>query len=250
MIGQTEGMYLAVEPERGIPLYLQLKRLIKTQIQEGRLTAGDRVPSERELSDQYGMSRMTARQALIELVREGLLYREQGRGTFVAVRKVSQGLLTVTSFTEDMHNRGVVPTSILLSLHTGIPSMPERERLGLPLGQMMVRIRRLRLGDGRPMAIEEASLPQNVVEGIEGYDLTRGSLYAYLKSRNIELNGAHQTLEAILADEEQAELLAVPPGAPLLLLERLSYDQDARPAEFVRAVYRGDRYQFYVELGH
>lgn len=241
---------MAVEPERGMPLYLQLKRLIKAQIQDGRLAPGDRVPSERELSDQFGMSRMTARQALIELVREGLLYREQGRGTFVAVRKVSQGLLTVTSFTEDMHSRGIVPSSVILSLTTEAPSLPDRERLRLDLGHQMVRVRRLRLGDGRPMALEEASLPQSLVEGIEEHDLSRGSLYEFLKSRQIELQGAHQTLEAILADEEQAMLLAVPQGAPLLLLERLSYDQFGRPAEFVRAVYRGDRYRFYVELGH
>ncbi len=239
-----------MEPERGMPLYLQLKRLIKAQIQDGRLAPGDRVPSERELSDQFGMSRMTARQALIELVREGLLYREQGRGTFVAVRKVSQGLLTVTSFTEDMHSRGIVPSSVILSLTTEAPSLPDRERLRLELGHQMVRVRRLRLGDGRPMALEEASLPQSLVEGIEEHDLSRGSLYEFLKSRQIELQGAHQTLEAILADEEQAMLLAVPQGAPLLLLERLSYDQFGRPAEFVRAVYRGDRYRFYVELGH
>ncbi|MHB1610894.1 MAG: GntR family transcriptional regulator [Sulfobacillus sp.] len=239
-----------MEPERGMPLYLQLKRLIKAQIQDGRLAPGDRVPSERELSDQFGMSRMTARQALIELVREGLLYREQGRGTFVAVRKVSQGLLTVTSFTEDMHSRGIVPSSVILSLTTEAPSLPDRERLRLDLGHQMVRVRRLRLGDGRPMALEEASLPQSLVEGIEEHDLSRGSLYEFLKSRQIELQGAHQTLEAILADEEQAMLLAVPQGAPLLLLERLSYDQFERPAEFVRAVYRGDRYRFYVELGH
>ncbi len=239
-----------MEPERGMPLYLQLKRLIKAQIQDGRLAPGDRVPSERELSDQFGMSRMTARQALIELVREGLLYREQGRGTFVAVRKVSQGLLTVTSFTEDMHSRGIVPSSVILSLTTEAPSLPDRERLRLDLGHQMVRVRRLRLGDGRPMALEEASLPQSLVEGIEEHDLSRGSLYEFLKSRQIELQGAHQTLEAILADEEQAMLLAVPQGAPLLLLERLSYDQFGRPAEFVRAVYRGDRYRFYVELGH
>ena len=239
-----------MEPERGMPLYLQLKRLIKAQIQDGRLAPGDRVPSERELSDQFGMSRMTARQALIELVREGLLYREQGRGTFVAVRKVSQGLLTVTSFTEDMHSRGIVPSSVILSLTTEAPSLPDRERLRLDLGHQMVRVRRLRLGDGRPMALEEASLPQSLVEGIEEHDFSRGSLYEFLKSRQIELQGAHQTLEAILADEEQAMLLAVPQGAPLLLLERLSYDQFGRPAEFVRAVYRGDRYRFYVELGH
>ena len=241
---------MAAERERGLPLYLQLKRMIKAQIQDGRLAPGDRVPSERELSDQFGMSRMTARQALIELVREGLLYREQGRGTFVAAQKVSQGLLTVTSFTEDMHSRGIVPSSVVLSLTTQSPSMPERERLRLDLGEQMVCIRRLRLGDGRPMALEEASLPQFMADGIEHYDLAHGSLYTFLKSRHIELQGAHQTLEAILADEEQATLLAVPPGAPLLLLERLSYDQLGRPAEFVRAVYRADRYRFYVELGH
>lgn len=232
-----------------VPLYIQLKRLIKTQIQDGVLQEGDRLSSERELAKQFGMSRMTVRQALVDLMREGLLDREQGRGTFVARRKMSQGLQRVTSFTDNMRNHGMIPSSILLGMTRELPSQPDRDRLGLSLGQQALKLRRVRLADGQPMAIEEVCLPADIMNDIQENDLIQGSLYAYLRQRHIDLVRARQTLEAILADPEQSQLLALPPMAPLLLLERLSHDQDGRPVEFVRAVYRGDRYRFHVALG-
>lgn len=223
--------------------------MIQTQIASGVMHPGDRVPSERELSDRFGMSRMTARQALLELVREGFLYREQGRGTFVAHRKVNQGLLGVTSFTDDMRARGVEPASRGLEQRLELADQEARDHLELDLGAMVVRLKRLRLGDDRPMALEEAVLPADVVPGLEEQSLDGDfSLYAWLRERNIFFQRARQTLEAVLANGEQAELLGVLVGAPLLLLERLSYGQDGQPLEFVRAHYRADRFKFFVDL--
>lgn len=223
--------------------------MIQTQIASGVMHPGDRVPSERELSDRFGMSRMTARQALLELVREGFLYREQGRGTFVAHRKVNQGLLGVTSFTDDMRARGLEPASRGLEQRLELADQEARDHLELDLGAMVVRLKRLRLGDGRPMALEEAVLPADVVPGLEEQSLDGDfSLYAWLRERNIFFQRARQTLEAVLANGEQAELLGVLVGAPLLLLERLSYGQDGQPLEFVRAHYRADRFKFFVDL--
>ncbi len=239
----------AIRPQKGLPLYLQLKQMIQTQIASGVMHPGDRVPSERELSDRFGMSRMTARQALLELVREGFLYREQGRGTFVAHRKVNQGLLGVTSFTEDMRARGLVPESIGLNQVLELADAEAREQLQLDLGAMVVRLKRLRLGDGRPMALEEALLPAHLVPGLETHSLDGDfSLYAYLREHGILFQRAHQTLEAVLAESDHAEFLGVLPGAPLLLLERLSYNHEGQPLEFVRAYYRADRFKFFVDL--
>ncbi|MCL5065145.1 MAG: GntR family transcriptional regulator [Firmicutes bacterium] len=239
----------AIRPQKGLPLYLQLKQMIQAQIASGVMHPGDRVPSERELSDRFGMSRMTARQALLELVREGFLYREQGRGTFVAHRKVNQGLLGVTSFTDDMRLRGVVPESVALDQVLELADAEAREQLQLDIGAMVVRLKRLRLGDGRPMALEEAILPAHFVEGLEDHPLDKDfSLYAYLRERGILFQRAHQTLEAVLAEEDQSRFLGVLAGAPLLLLERLSFRQDGQPMEFVRAYYRADRFKFFVDL--
>ncbi len=223
--------------------------MIQAQIASGAMHPGDRVPSERELSDRFGMSRMTARQALLELVREGLLYREQGRGTFVAHHKINQGLLGVTSFTEDMLARGIAPASVGLEQMLELASPEARERLQLDLGATVVRLLRLRLGDNRPMALEEAILPADLVPGLEKVSLNGTfSLYAYLRERGILFKHAHQTLEAVLADAAQADPLGVKAGAPLLLLERISFDGDGRPLEFVRAHYRADRFKFFVDL--
>lgn len=240
---------MAIRPQKGLPLYLQLKQMIHAQISAGDMRPGDRVPSERELAERFGMSRMTARQALLELVREGLLYREQGKGTFVAHRKVEQGLLGVTSFTEDMLGRGLIPASRGLYQALENPTPDVRERLGLDLGEPVIRLRRLRLGDGRPMALEEAVLPARLVAGLESEPVDGPfSLYAYLRARGIVIRRARQWLEAVLANEDQADLLGILPGAPLLQLERLSFADQDQPVELVRALYRADRYQFVVDL--
>jgi GntR family transcriptional regulator len=197
------------------------------------------------------MSRITVRQALLDLVRDGLLYREQGRGTFVAQRKVSQGLLAMTSFSEDMKSRGVVPASVALVQSLELASSEIQTHLQLNVGAMVVRLRRLRLGDGRPMALEEALLPQSVVPDLARHELDGVfSLYAYLQERGIQLRQAHQTLEAVMAEKEQADPLDVLPGSPLLLLERLSVDSQGVPVEFVRSYYRADRFKFFVDLIH
>lgn len=232
-----------------VPLYLQLKEAIWEQIEAGRLTPGDPLPSERELSVKYGISRMTCRQAIGELVAEGVLYRQRGKGTFVANPKISQGLLALTGFTEDMTARGLTPGAILLDVRE-TPATPRVvDMLDLQIDRTVVQIERLRTANGQPMALEACHLPARLCPGLADAAGLTGSLYRLLKEEyGFELARARESLEAVLASRTEAVRLGVKPGAPLLLIERISYDRAGRPVEYVRSLYRGDRYRFNAEL--
>nr|PZN38214.1 MAG: phosphonate metabolism transcriptional regulator PhnF [Bacillota bacterium] len=231
-----------------VPLYYQIMRWLLEQIEAGHLKAGDRIPSERELTEQFQVSRMTVRQALRELEAQGYLERVQGKGTYVSIPKVEQPLLALTSFTEDMHRRGMTPGSVLLRAGT-IPAGRRCARaLGISETEPVVRLERLRLADGKPMALEVTHLPADLCPGILDADLT-GSLYQLLAERyGVVLARATQTLEAVSATGREARLLGVREGAPLLLMERITRDREGRAVEYVRSLYRGDRYRFSTEM--
>lgn len=232
-----------------IPLYYQIKTRLLEQIEAGQLKPGDRVPSERELTERYGVSRMTARQALVELETQGCLVRAQGKGTFVATPKFEQPLAMLTSFTEDMRRRGLEAGARVLSAG----EMPAGRRVAQALSIVetapVYRMERLRLAGGEPMALETSHLDASRFPGLLEHDVERRSLYAILR----EVYGTHlvratQSLEAVPADSLQAEILHVRDGTPLMLMERISRDQHDRPVEMVRSYYRGDRYRFVTEL--
>jgi GntR family transcriptional regulator len=232
-----------------LPLYYQLKELIREQVENGEIRAGDRIPSERELSERYEISRMTARQAITELVNEGLLFREQGKGTFVAMPKISQGLIGLTSYTEDMLRRGLQPGTKLLCLEIVPPTRKIADRLHISLDSKVIQIQRLRLANDEPMALETSHIPASLCPDLAQQDLEGQSLYKLMEDRYaLHLANASQTLEPANASTVEAELLNVSPTVPLLLIERITYTTDGTPAEFVKSLYRGDRYKFYVEL--
>lgn len=232
-----------------IPLYYQIKTRLLEQIESGQLKPGDRVPSERELTERYGVSRMTARQALVELETQGYLVRVQGKGTFVATPKFEQPLALLTSFTEDMRRRGLEAGARVLS----VGEVPAGRRVGQALGiaetALVFRLERLRLAGGEPMALEASHLDAAYFPDLHLLDFADVSLYEVLRERyGIRLVRATQSLEAVPADGHQAELLHVREGTPLMLMERTSWDQQGRPVEHVRSYYRGDRYRFMTEL--
>lgn len=232
-----------------IPLYYQIKARLLESIENGQLKPGDRVLSERELTTQFGVSRMTARQALTELESQGYLYRVQGKGTFVATPKIEQPLAGLTSFTEDMRRRGLEPGAKVLAAEEVAAGRKVARALGCGETAPVVRLERLRLAGGDPMALEISHVPASVVPGL----LERGpvvhSLYRILETEfGIRLVRAIQSLEAVPANAYEAEMLHVREGTPLLLLERISRDSQERPIEFVRSLYRGDRYRFTTEL--
>ncbi|HYG60283.1 MAG TPA: GntR family transcriptional regulator [Symbiobacteriaceae bacterium] len=232
-----------------IPLYYQIKARLLEAIENGQLKPGDRVMSERELTTQFGVSRMTARQALTELENQGYLYRVQGKGTFVATPKLEQPLAGLTSFTEDMRRRGLEPGARVLAAEEMVAGRRVARALGIGETTAVYKLERLRLAGGEPMALEAAHLPVVYVPGLLESGPMERSLYRILAEHyQIHLVRATQSLEAVPANAYEADMLHVKEGTPLLLLERIARDTADRPVEFVRSLYRGDRYRFTTEL--
>ncbi|HEU0041221.1 MAG TPA: GntR family transcriptional regulator [Jiangellaceae bacterium] len=212
------------------------------------MEVGDALPPERTLAPRFEVSRMTLRRAVEELVREGRLVRRQGAGTFVAGPKIAQGL-AVTSFSDDMRQRGCVPSSRTLHVDEILAGAQLGRRLEISPGERVVRIVRLRLADDAPMAVETLHVPSSVAPGLDGQALADSSFYELLHSRyGVVLAGGVQTIEATVTDETESEILEVPLHSPAFLFERVSRAREGHVVEFVRSVYRGDRYQFRVEL--
>jgi GntR family transcriptional regulator len=211
-----------------------------------RLGVGTAIPSERQLSADLGVSRLTVRAALDELAREGYLVRRRGSGTYVQQPKISQQL-TMTSFSEDMRRRGMAPSSTTLSLTRELAGARLGRFLNVSPGDEIVVVKRLRLADGVSMAIETLHIPSAVVPGVDSRDL-EGSFYELLRARGIEIASATQTIEPTVTNEEESSSLGVPLHSPAFLFERTSRDATGRTLEFVHSIYRGDRYQIVSEL--
>ncbi len=227
------------------PLYIQLKDSLVADIRSGRYTAHQRLPSERELADRFQVSRMTARQALLQLARDGVIYTRVGKGTFVAEPKIDQQLRALTGFTQDVRARGGRPGSRVLEARA-IPAMPEvAAALRVAPGAEVIRLARLRLADGLPLAIETAYLPFSLCPNLLQHDFSTASLYHVLEDEYaMTLVGAQQTIEAALAEPRELELLELTPPAAVLRIQRLTFTSDGVPVEFVQSAYRGDRYRF------
>jgi GntR family transcriptional regulator len=232
-----------------IPLYYQLKQYLIQEIKSGRLKPGDMVPSEREMSELYGISRMTVRQALQELVNEGILVREKGKGSFVAEPKISQGLLKLTSFSEDMRNRGMEPGALVLSQQVVSADEKIAELLRIDENDQILELRRVRYADDRPMAIEQTHLSITRFPGIEEQNFSQISLYQWLEEKyGINISHARQTIEVALPNRDEAEILGIPKTVPVILTERTTFDESGIPIEHAISIYRGDRYKLYVDL--
>lgn len=235
--------------ERGIPLplYYRIKQDLLAAMESRELQPGDRLPSERELTERYGVSRMTVRHAIGHLEQEGFVRRVQGKGSFVSPAKLEQTLVGLTSFTEEMKRRGLEPSTQVISVET-VCSERIAAQLSLPASEPLYALQRLRLAGGEPMELEQLYLPVHMVPGLPDLDLT-GSLYELLLQQyGIRLTNALQTLEAVLADEPEAEILQVPVGSSLLAITRVAFASTGEVVESSRALYRGDRYKFTVSL--
>jgi GntR family transcriptional regulator len=221
----------------------QVLELIET------LEVGDAIPSERALSTNLGVSRLTLRAALDDLVREGYLIRRRGSGTFVAEPKVAKGM-EITSFSDDMRSRGLTPGSTTLDFRT----IPAGARLGRILhvspSEPVLTVKRLRLADGEPMAVEQLHVPESLFPGLTARDLEESGFYDLVETRyEIEIVGGTQTVEPTVTDEEESKLLGVPLHSPALQFERVTRSALGAVVEFTSSTYRGDRYRLVSELG-
>ncbi len=229
------------------PLYMKLRQVLEDAIRSGKLDQGEALPPERDLAELANVSRVTVRKAVEDLVRDGLLVRRHGSGTFVSkpVSRVQQSLSRLTSFTEDMARRGYSTKAEVLERGLFHPTSEESIMLGLSSGTMVARISRLRLADGTPLAIERASLS---TEFLPEPERVTTSLYAELDRIGARPVRAVQRISACNVKEPDATLLGMSVGAAGLSIERVSYLASGRVVEFTRSLYRGDAYDFVAEM--
>jgi GntR family transcriptional regulator len=231
-----------------VPLYYQLSEQLRERIESGVLGPGERIPSVQELSSQYAISPMTAQKAIAELARRGLVEVRRGIGTFVAPAKVTFGLRTLSSFSEDVLATGLAPHGQLLTQALEIPPERVAKRLELAPGERAVHITRLRFVEDIPAAIEESFLSARLCPGLQDEDVVTQSLYTLLESRYcLVLDHATQTMEAVGATAFEAHLLGIPTQAPVALLRGVTYLVDGHPVESFKVVYRGDRFRFELQ---
>ena len=234
----------SLEDQGRAPLYQQLQRALRDAITENRLAADEALPPERDIAEEFGVSRITVRKALDALVSEGLLTRRQGAGTFVAGR-VEKSFSKLSSFSEDMISRGRRPESVWLSRSAGAVTPEESLTLGLSPGAQVYRFSRIRYADGAPMALEYSAVPGFC---LPSENEVGDSLYEALQAHGARPVRALQRLRAVLFTAERARLLNVPDGSPGLFIERRGFLRDGRPVELTQSYYRGDAYDFVAEL--
>ena len=226
------------------PLYRQLQKVLREAIKGKLLGPDDALPPERDLAEDYKVSRITIRKALDGLVSEGLLTRRQGAGTFVAAR-VEKSFSKISSFSEDMLSRGRIPHSVWLNRSKGAVTPQEALTLGLGPGAPVYRFHRIRYADNAPMALEYATVPAFCLPTPE---TVKTSLYEALEAHGHRPVRALQRLRAVLFTAEQAELMGVHAKDAGLLIERRGYLADGRTVEVTQSFYRGDAYDFVAEL--
>ncbi|HZG74165.1 MAG TPA: GntR family transcriptional regulator [Chondromyces sp.] len=238
-----------IDKNSPVPIYYQLQEQIKQSIEKGDLKPGDVLASEREYAEKYQVSRMTIRQALTKLVDEGYLYRQKGKGTFVAERKIEQPLQGLTSFTEDMKSRGLNPASKLLNFEIIPANSSIAKHLSIQENGSVFEIKRIRLADDIPMALETTYTPANLAKGLTEEIVLHQSFYEYLEVQlKLKIAKADQVIESSLTDQLEAAYLNVKKGSPVMLIERTTYLEDGTPVEFVKSLYRADRYKFKIHM--
>lgn len=240
---------VALDPTSATPVYVQVAQGLASHIEQGVLSGGTALPAERDLAGRLGVSRVTVRQALALLAQQGLLTRRHGSGTFVnRPERAARPLGLLTGFSEDVRSRGQRPGAEVLGFERARPGPQEAMTLALSPTDAVYRLRRLRTADGEPLAVEESTLPAALIGALSAADVRDASLYALLSARGLSPVRAVRHLRAVNAEPPLCGWLGVAPGAALLATERVSWTADGRPVEHARAHYRGDRYDFVMEL--
>jgi GntR family transcriptional regulator len=239
-----------IDRDSPIPYYVQVKKALQDHMESGGLQPGDQLPGEPELCRLFDVSRTVIRQALREMEFEGLIVREKGKGTFVARPKISEGLFQeLTGFHQDMVARGHAPRTRVFRQELVPAGAKVAGLLQIQPETPVVAIDRLRTVGGEPMVYVTTYVPHAMCPDLLSVDLSSLSLYTFMEERyGLVIAHGHRSLEAVPANEYEAELLQVEPGAPLMMLNSVSYLEDGTPIEYYHALHRGDRARFEVEL--
>jgi GntR family transcriptional regulator len=240
---------MEIDRKSHVPVYWQIKEDLHRQIMQGEILPKERIPSEPKLAESYGVSRLTARNAVTELVNEGYLQRVHGQGTYVTKPKFEESGARFSGFFDTMTRKGYKVSSRVLTVKEIIPDPEVKEQLKLAVGQMVYRIKRLRFAGKEPIGIQDVYLPAERCRGITDIDLENDSIYRFLEEEKLfNLKKAKEKLEAVSADEGNAELLGIRPGDPVLYTRRLTTLSGEIPIEYSRSWYRGDSYVFEVDI--
>ena len=240
-----------ISKRQPVPYYAQLAELLREAIRTGDWAPGRPLPSEQAIGEFFGLSRTVVRQALAELVAEGLVRKEKGRGSFVRGPRPAEFVVQeMRGLFDEMQEQGKLLETEVLLLETTTAPAEEAALLGIPTGGKVVQLDRLRKVDGEPMCVTRTLLPSPRFAGLAGQDLSRSSLYEVLRSAfGVEPHSGSRTVEAAAADRRIADLLGVRKGTPVLRLTSVNVDTSGEPFEHFTAWYRADRTSFRIEVG-
>lgn len=227
-----------------IPLYYQLENIVRKKIEDDEYKEDDKIPSERQLSEELGLSRMTVSKAIGNLVDEGVLYRKRGQGTFVARKKV-EFFPELMGFAEIMTRKGMIPSSKLVSQDIIIPSKTICEKLQISEKEKIIVTQRLRLADNRIIGLEKSFVPHSLCTKLLDINLEEQSIYTCLTAEGYRLTKVVQEIQAILSNQEMSKLLKMDIGEPILKRERVTFSNEM-PIEFSLNFYRGDTYSMII----
>jgi GntR family transcriptional regulator len=244
------GKECSIDRASPVPYYHQLKVYILGEIESGNWLPGGKLPSEAEFCERFGVSRTVVRQAIKELENQGRLTTEKGRGTFIARPKIVEGFVQrLSGFYEDMAGRGFRVTTRVVRQELIGASRAVAEALKIAEGAPVVALSRLRRLDGEPSVYVSTYVPREICPALLHADLENKSLYAFLEREcGLQIHKGRRYIGVSLANEEEASLLEVEAGSPLIELDSVSYLKDGRPLEYFHALHRGDRTRFEVEL--
>ena len=238
-----------INPDSPVPLYFQLKEIIVDGIQSGKWRLGEMIPSENQLCRAYNVSRNTAQRALDELVRDGILVRRQGVGTFVTEPKIEQAISHFNSFSDAVAARNMKHTARVLSLEV-VPATPKQAKaLGIAEGDPVTALTRLRLVDGEPFLLDTSYIPVKLAPDLDKVDFTQYSLYKTLAGKyNVYVTKAEERFEPILVGSSDSRLLGVEEGSPALLLDRVAYNSSDKAVELSCCIIPGSKCRLFSEL--
>ncbi|MFC4652681.1 GntR family transcriptional regulator [Lactococcus nasutitermitis] len=229
-----------------VPNYVKIHDTLKEEVGASIWQIGQRLPSERDLAERFGVSRMTARQAITALVEEGILDRRVGSGTYVASRRVREKMRGTTSFTDIIKAQGKEPSSEVLSYTRTLPNDVECEKLNISKNDFIIRMERIRYADKVPICFEVASIPYELVKSFDKKSIT-SNFFKTLEESGYEISRSEQIVSAKKVSTEVADYLKIRVGSAILGVTQVSYFSDETAFEYVLSQYVGDRFEFYLE---